>query len=609
VRPIDSAIIVNGVQAIDPGGGTPVAATTTTVVSVSITESAGDGGVADASLLTTEVIVDYSNGLFAKGTNSGGGISVGLAGTEPTLFGIKGTRNADTISLGADGFNMDGDGFLDISFAMGSTIGGAGTVVVSMGPGDDTWYAGGDSVTGAVFDNSAPTNPAAGYGAGVVIYGGLGNDTFNEGSGITAHETIYGGGQSGDTVDYRNRTAAVSVTLAVPGVATAISGHCAVNDGGLADAGPGAGCTTDEFDDIKNDVFVVYGGSGNDFLTASNVLGIVSSGADAGDSGSDARSDAASDAPSDVRSDVIDAASDARTDAGDAGRVDGGDAGGVTTPVVIFNGMDGDDVLTPFAGAYVMNGGNGNDTFVMGNDTDPHGPGTLNGGAGVDTVDFRARTTSVHVVMDGATRSGSFSGGSVTENMLVSSDVENIRGGAGADVLTGNASDNVIIGGLGADIMTGMGGSDTVDYSDRDQTVTIWAAIDGVAHSGASTHITTHLGTAGNGRTDGTCTITSSDEGDTIATDISNITGGDGDDCLFGQPVGFTCTGTVCQNQLTGGRGNDMLFGNDDDDILEGSGGLNSDTTSNSNYLDCGSGFANTGHDLGVSGYKANCQF
>jgi hypothetical protein len=606
VRTVDSAIIVNGVQAVDSSGGSPVLASTSTVTSVSITESSSsEGGTPDSSLLTTEVIIDYSNGLFAKGTNSSTGISLNLAGTEPTLFGIKGTRLADTISLGANGFNMDGDGFVDVTFTSG--LGGAGTFVVSMGPGDDTWFAGGDSVTGAAFNNGSPTNPVSGYGPGVVIYGGAGNDTFNQGAAPTPYETMYGGGQSGDTVDYRSRTAGVNVTLGLSGVPNITSGHCAVagadgGDAGLGDAGAGAGCVTDEFDDVKNDIFVVYGGSGNDFLTASNALG-ASSGSDAGTEAG------VSDAG---RTDAGDAGDAGRTDAGDAGRTDGGDAGDAGAPaatVVTFNGMDGNDVLTPFAGPYVMNGGNGDDTFMMGADADPHGTGTLNGGAGTDTVDFGARTTSVKVVMDGVTRSGTLSGSTVTENMLVATDVENLKGGAGNDILTGNASDNVITGGLGADVMTGMGGTDTVDYSDRGSSVTIWAAIDGIAHSGASTHITTHLGTQAAGRTDGTCTITSSDEGDTIATDITNLSGGAGNDCLFGQPVGFACTGTVCQNLLTGGRGTDMLFGNDDDDILEGSGGVSGDGSSDSNYLDCGSGFANIGHDLGVSGYKANCQF
>jgi len=641
-----NAIVVNGVQPADPNNGSPVLATTLNVDSVSIVEVGGSDAGIDGNLQTTEVIVDYTNAFFALGQSAsdagdaGGlasGISVALSGTEPTLFGVKGNSQGNTFVLSSAGLNVGStalsvsqDSVADITFssANGLVNGGVGTFVFSLGAGDDTWSAGPDpNITGSTaFANSSPTNPASGYGPGEVIFGGPGNDTFVEGTVATPYETIYGGGEANDTVDYHLRTTAVNVALAIPGVPHLVSGHCTV-------AVPT--CTTDEFDDIKNDVFVVKGGSGNDALTASNVLGALPAPVDAGsdaqaeassDASSDAHSEASSDAHSEASSDASsDAHSEASSDSGapaEAGS-DGGDAGAPAAgPAVVFYGNAGNDILTPYAVAYIMYGGPGNDTFVLGADTDPHGPGTIIGDTTlgavtntyVDTIDFSSRTANLSITMDGMTLSGSMTGSTVTENMIVNSDISNVTGGHGADTIWGNALNNVINGGPGhsPDVMHGGGGTDTADYSDR-VSESVYASIDGTNDSGyvASAHLTAspnavlpHSG--------GTCTISQSDEGDTIALDITNITGGAGDDCLKGQPTTFNCSLApnpgVCLNLLTGGPGNDMLFGYDGDDILEGSGGAG-DSMSASNYLDCGNGYANAGHDIGVSGYKVNCQF
>ncbi|HSY22406.1 MAG TPA: hypothetical protein VK841_09845 [Polyangiaceae bacterium] len=604
LQAVTSAVIVNGVAT--------TGATSSTVNAISIVES-GNASSDASSLLTTEFIVDYSNGLFATGTSGmGHGITVTLGGTEPTIFGIKGSANGDVITFGATGVNVNNDANEDIIF--GANNGGAGTFIVSMGAGDDLFSSAGDPSTGAArFNNDVPANPATNFGPGVVVYGGLGADTFAQGATPTPYETIYGGGQAGDTVDYSARSTSVAVVLGTPGIANPVSGECVVGGGDAGDAGPA--CATDEFDDIKNDVFVVYGGTANDYLTASPTAIIASSGS--ADAGVDAGHADAGDAGH------VDAGHDAGTvdaghaDAGDAGHADAGtDAGtdaGLTENAgssVVFYGGDGNDTLTPATGPYVMNGGNGNDTFVMGAEGS-HGAGTLIGGAGIDMVDFSQRTAAMHLTMDGVTPSGTFSSGAVTEGVLIGTDIENIHGGSGNDTITGNALDNVINGGPGADIMTGGGGSDTVDYSDA--VGPVWAQIDGLPHSGAGT-FTQHLGTAGAAYTDGSCTLgmSGSTEQDTIGIDITNLIGSAGSDCLFGQPYGSACPGTTCQNNLTGGPGSDMLFGMQDDDILEGSGGLGGDAPTDSNFLDCGTGStSNIGHDLGVipPGYRANCQF
>jgi hypothetical protein len=634
--PLGATMLVNGVQPKDSTVTPAVLADQSSVGAVHIVESGTGSG-------TTEVIVDYTNGLFATALTpssdggANGGITLSLTGAEAAIFGIKGQNVADHIVFGSLGVNMSSPPNTngpDIIWDPSVPNGGAGTFVVSMGSGDDYWSAGGDGVPpgdgggpapilGGRFNNDAPAHVAPSFAPnGVSIFGGLGNDTFDEGAAPTPYESISGGGQAGDTVDYSSRTVSVNVQLGVLGATVpGVSGDCPA-------AGANGSCTTDEFDDIGNDVSMVNGGSGDDYFTAYQVS--TGSTPDAGaDAASDARTDSSSDARADSASDArVDSASDARADAADAGSSsDAGDAGAATGPGPTFTGNDGDDTFTPGGGTYVMIGGNGNDTFLMGPDTVVHGPGRVAGGAGTDTIDFSARTVSVHVTLDGAltspyagTSSGTYRSGVATEHMVGASDIENMKGGAGDDVLNGNALDNVIMGGLGADVMTGGGGSDTVDYSDRTASTTLWVSIDGIAHSGASSHQVRVFGTLANAYTDGSCTLTTgvglngtgSDENDTIGTDIQNITGGAGNDCLLGQPIPFVCptTGTlVCQNTLTGGPGSDMLFGYEDNDVLEGSGPVGfADGVNDSNYLDCGDG-TDIGHNVGASGYRASCEF
>jgi hypothetical protein len=623
-----SNVLVNGAPVIDSSSSPSVQATSGTVTTVVVSEPASD---ASNSALTTELILDYSNGIFATGlSGNNGSVTLNFTGNEPTLLGIKGTNTADTITFGANGVNVNADGYMDVVFGTGN--GGVGTFVVSMGNGDDVWSAGGDSATGAAFANSAPANPAPGYGAGVVVYGGLGNDTFLEGTAVTPYETLYGGGQAGDTVDYSHRSNGVNVTLGVGGVANAISGDCAVS----SDAGipSGAGCVTDEWDDIKNDVFVVKGGSGNDFLTASPaaLTGNLGGGGDAG-AGEAGASDAGhSDAGASDAGHSDAGASDAgHSDAGasDAGHSDAGasdaghsDAGGGPAIVLCFYGGAGNDTLTPYGGPYLMQGGPGSDKFVMGGESSPHGAGTLQGDgtlaadAGitsygeVDFVDFSQRTANLNIDMTGATASGE-----VGEGVIISDDIENVHSGSGNDTITGNTLDNVINGGQGHDVFaTGGGGTDTVDYSDR--TNPVYVILDGLPHSGEGAFSQTPSQAAP--FTNGTCAFTGggSTEMDSVSSDFTNILGGSGADCLFGQPPGSTCLtitealgqsgGNTCQNTLTGGPGEDMLFGYDQDDVLEGAGGVGADGAAN--WLDCGNGYANVGHDIGT-GYKANCQF
>ncbi len=59
----------------------------------------------------------------------------------------------------------------------------------------------------------------------------------------------------------------------------------------------------------------------------------------------------------------------------------------------IITGLEGNDTITGGLGADVLNGGDGNDTFVE--DEDYFSSDTFNGGAGIDTIEFRANPSLI----------------------------------------------------------------------------------------------------------------------------------------------------------------------------------------------------------------------
>jgi Ca2+-binding RTX toxin-like protein len=158
----------------------------------------------------------------------------------------------------------------------------------------------------------------------------------------------------------------------------------------------------------------------------------------------------------------------------------------------------------------------------------------------------------------------------------VKADVENIKGGAGDDVLTGNASSNLIDGGAGDDdISGGIGGVCTSDIDNLiggagDDMIELGAApncadlIDGgtgrdtASYALRSAGVTVTLDNAGN---DG------ASEQDNVKTTLEVVLGGDGSDAI---------TGGTTHDELHGGPGNDVIKGAAGDDTLVGGAGNDS---------------------------------
>jgi Ca2+-binding RTX toxin-like protein len=121
----------------------------------------------------------------------------------------------------------------------------------------------------------------------------------------------------------------------------------------------------------------------------------------------------------------------------------------------------GNDIIRDSSVANNLQGGNGNDTFIMSIDNTRD---TITGGGGTDTVDYSAFTTNLSVNLGTlilpATVTGS--GTTAATSDQLGDNVENFIGGSGADSITGTTGSNILVGGAGADTITGGQGADTL---------------------------------------------------------------------------------------------------------------------------------------------------
>ncbi|MEJ0075773.1 MAG: tandem-95 repeat protein [Alphaproteobacteria bacterium] len=126
-------------------------------------------------------------------------------------------------------------------------------------------------------------------------------------------------------------------------------------------------------------------------------------------------------------------------------------------------GRAGDDTLDGGADSDTVNGGDGND-HIIGNidgaaDTyNGDGNDLVNAvaGTGGDTIDYSATTNGISVTLSG--------GAATVVDDEAGTDtltgIENVTGGSGDDIITGDNNANILIGGAGADSLTGSGGAD-----------------------------------------------------------------------------------------------------------------------------------------------------
>lgn len=117
----------------------------------------------------------------------------------------------------------------------------------------------------------------------------------------------------------------------------------------------------------------------------------------------------------------------------------------------LIDGMGGDDA--------VLDGGIGDDRLRDGDDVTGPDADTLDGGEGIDWVEFRRGTNDLTINLTGGPVSGEAGEGDTLSGF------ENAVGNDGFDYIVGNDEDNYLAGGRGRDEIEGGGGNDGV-YGD-----------------------------------------------------------------------------------------------------------------------------------------------
>jgi Ca2+-binding RTX toxin-like protein len=597
---------------------------------------------------TDDIDVSFKSAAYTIIGNDG--IDTINGGSGNDVIDLGNVSNQNAAGIGRDGTNN----FDNANGGAGNdTINGGGTVdAIDGGVGNDSLFgnAGNDQIAGGVgndildggIGNDLLVGDEGDAGLGVTV--GDGNDTLLGGAGGPNDKDTLQGDGGIDTADYSGRTTAVQISFDMQhddGDATVIQPDLSVGEQDFVTESTEVALGGSANDLLTSTVDLVGrqldGNGGNDTLlsgTGSDALNggagndsiVTGRGADSVDGGAGI--------------DILDYSSftlgvnvslDAVGNdgvAGDNANVDniesllGGsgadnlDMSGSNANVSV-NGNNGNDTITGSQGNSTLNGGNGNDVIHggpgtamihgdAGNDTldGTGGPDTLDGGTGGDDmngdgndlVDYSARTGNVNVSFDDQANDGEASegdnihdgvstvmGGSGDDTLTATVNSktlyglngnDTIQGGSGDDRLVGGNGDDSInggsgrdtlIGGAGADIMLGGGGVDSVSYYNSSQAVI--AKIDGLPDSG------------------------SKGEDDTIGTDIYNLTGGTGNDQLFG---------TKHANILDGGAGNDSLVGFNGNDLLTGDAG--SDTLNGGNNNDTLDGGLNGDRLIGGKG-------
>jgi Ca2+-binding RTX toxin-like protein len=138
------------------------------------------------------------------------------------------------------------------------------------------------------------------------------------------------------------------------------------------------------------------------------------------------------------------------------------DALHVVAELIVGVGTDAGETLSGSADADRLDGGAGDDSVLglAGNDTliGATGNDTLDGGAGFDYASYAFASAAVTANLSTANSSGA-------DGVDTLRNIEGLRGSGFADVLTGDASGNVLIGFEGADTLDGGAGIDVASYA------------------------------------------------------------------------------------------------------------------------------------------------
>ena len=133
----------------------------------------------------------------------------------------------------------------------------------------------------------------------------------------------------------------------------------------------------------------------------------------------------------------------------------------------VIEAGDGDDIVFGHQGRDVIDTGGGNDRIVA---SSGDGNDVLNGGAGIDTLDLSALTSNTTVFLSAGGVGAATSSGGGSDTLR---GIENVKAGAGNDVIVASSDTNMLEGGIGSDIFVfnsaaAANGDTIADFQDGD---------------------------------------------------------------------------------------------------------------------------------------------
>jgi Ca2+-binding RTX toxin-like protein len=494
-----SSISVNGHTCTDSTGA-KIALSAIKKLTVTGASAASDTFILDMTATMPTGALLSSSGITINGGEA-------TSSSTPDTVVVKTSRLADSVTVGLSS-SYSSDATINVALTTASMV----PNIVLKNLGNTTLHSANSPLLSFSLSDGNDTFSGAGFGTNVavtfplVVNGGAGNDTITGGAyndklyGSTGNDTflspsldgadyINGGGDSGDTVDYSGRGAThpvfVDVNSVYPSVWTSNLRAVAPGSKGIS-VDPGTGTAG----------AITFGAGANPEITPAEIAATINS-VNAGSAvvvGPYVRISATSNTSAFIVADgsgaaagglaalgltangagVTSVANDGEAGEGDDVQAVANVIGGAGNDVLVgtnksnvLTGNGGNDVLwggpagSPCTGDVdTLNGNAGDDWFAMGAAGDCND--TVNGGAGMDLVDYSNRATNaVTISLTGTAVSGDQTL-SPKEADNIGLDVEIALGSAQGDTITGGANSDYLFGGAGNDTIQAAAGDDYV---------------------------------------------------------------------------------------------------------------------------------------------------